>query len=137
MLGEDSRGSGGPLKEVVVGVEVVSLAVIGRRFGVSVLPHPAKSLLAQTHDPGQQEQVGCVARSEGESRSELLDDGTERVYHAPHGGTSASWVCPLQEYEEPPLSSPSRTTLGDFSDPSIYWALVQIDLRKFSSRTGS
>ena len=54
-MSQSRRGPGGPLEEVVEGVQFMAATVIGRGFGVGILSDAQKGFLAQTHEPGEQE----------------------------------------------------------------------------------
>jgi len=92
---------------------------------MDVFGDPEEGVGAEVHDPGEEELTVRVKGGLRESGSEGIDDGLQRRYHLPHGGTSCFLVLLIQhqEYEDPPLSSPLRAT-------SICWYSVQINLRK-------
>ncbi len=54
-MSQSRGGPGGPLEEVVEGVQLMAATVIGRGFGVGILSDAQKGFLAQTHEPGEQE----------------------------------------------------------------------------------
>ena len=49
---------------------------------------PAQRVSAEAHDPAEQELAGGGEGGAREGAGQLLDEGAQRVYHAPHGGTS-------------------------------------------------
>jgi hypothetical protein len=64
--------------------------MIGRGFGVDIFADASQGVLTQAHDPGEQELATAGEGGLGESGLEEGDNGFERAYHSPHGGTSLS-----------------------------------------------
>src|SRR5262249_27003463 len=117
------------VQEVIIDVQAMALGMVGDLLGVDVRGHAGEFVLAQAHDPGEQEFTGSAQGRLGESGTEGFDDGVERVYHGPHGGTSVSWGDNYHApgYEEPPSASP-HPYLGACSS-------VQRKMRKSSCKT--
>jgi hypothetical protein len=81
---------GGTLEEVVVAVQSVASAMVGRVLGVAIVADASEGVFAQTHDPGEQEVAIAGEGGLGESGLQESDEGLQRAYHVPHGGTSLS-----------------------------------------------
>jgi len=69
----------------------VAAAVIGDNLGMSTLGDATEGVFAQAHDPGEQELATGGEGGLREGGGEFIDDGAQRVYHSPHGGTSHSF----------------------------------------------
>ena len=100
--------------------------------GVRVLGHAAEGVLAEAHDPGEEELAGGAKGGQGESGGEGLDEGIEGRYHGPHGvppGRLHSVRSYAKAYEEPLSCSPS-----DGSAPSVHVSRFPCDSPGMSSR---
>jgi hypothetical protein len=105
-VGQTLRRPGRAFKEVVVGVQAVALGVIGDAVGMGILGRASERMLAQAHDPGEQEFGSRAKRGLRECWAELIDDGVEGKYHGPHGGFLVREVGSYpQGYEEAPFPS--------------------------------
>src|SRR5947209_6412854 len=105
-VGQPGGGPGGALEEVVEGIQAVAAGVVVQGARVGTLGDAEEGMLAQAHDPGEQQFAAGRAGGVSKGRGEFLDDRVERKYHGPHGGTSVPWgLYHPQGYEEPPPSS--------------------------------
>ncbi len=85
------QGLGRPrrtLQEVVVTIQAMTLGVIVASVRPSILGNASESVLAQAHDPAQQQLAASNEGRSGEGGAQVLDDGIQRHYHGPHEGAS-------------------------------------------------
>ena len=68
----------------------MAAGVVWDAVGVYILGGAAEGVLAEAHDPSEQELAGGAIGGFGEGRADQIDDGVEGSYHSPHGGTSQS-----------------------------------------------
>ena len=78
----------GAFKEVVVGVQVMAMSVIGGRIGIPILADALERLVSQTHDPAEQESLTTEERRGRKGGDQHIDEWTQEIYDGPHGGTS-------------------------------------------------
>src|ERR1700722_1009342 len=90
VVGQSGGCPGRAFKEVVVAIQTVTCGVIGKAAGLSGMGDAIERVFAQTHDPTQQELYGRVKGRSSKSVGQAIDNGAQRIYHAPHGGTSLS-----------------------------------------------
>ena len=57
---------------------------------MAIVADTSEGVFAQTHDPGKQEVARGGKGGLGESGLQEGDEGLQRAYHVPHGGTSLS-----------------------------------------------
>ena len=85
MVGQRRGVPGGALEEVVVGVEAVTVVVVGDVIGLGVVGDASQGVVAQAHDPAEQELAGGDGGGVSEGGGESIDEGGQRRYHSPHG----------------------------------------------------
>jgi hypothetical protein len=68
----------------------MALTMVGWGLGVAGVTDASEGVFAQTHDPSEQEVTRGGEGGLGESGLKEGDEGLQRAYHIPHGGTSRS-----------------------------------------------
>lgn len=76
---------GGAFKKVVIGIQVMALAMVGGRIRVSGFADAKKGLFTKAGDPTEKEEVAGDARGCGKNGRKDVDNGSQRVYHRPRG----------------------------------------------------
>jgi hypothetical protein len=86
-MGQGGGIPGGAFEEVVGGVEAVALGVVGEGVGLGVSSDAEQGVSSETHDPAEKDLAVGGKGGLCESGANFIDDGLQRKYHGPHGGT--------------------------------------------------